>query len=56
VVSYCHDPTQLDLIDTSTGESVTRTLEDTVVALATMQLVPDGSWRAARLESKFEPC
>ena len=56
VVSYCHDPTRLDLIDTSTDDSVIRTLEDTVVARATMWLLPDGSWRAARLESKFEPC
>ncbi len=56
VVSYCHDPTRLDLVDTSTGEPVERTLADTVVASATMQLVPDGSWRVAKLESRFELC
>ncbi|HMS36349.1 MAG TPA: hypothetical protein PKA93_04235 [Arachnia sp.] len=54
VVSYCHDPSQLDVVDVSTGDPVQRT--KTLAARVTMQLFPDESWRAARDTSEFEPC
>ena len=56
VVSYCFDPTRLDLVDTGTGNSVPRTLEDTLVSEVTMKLFPDGSWRAVGYTSEFQPC
>ena len=56
VVNYCEDPSQLDIIDTKTGESIPRTLDDTLVSRVTMHLMPDGSWRAALYESTFKPC
>ena len=54
IVSYCHDPSRLGLVNTSTGESVPRSR--TLKAQVTMQLMPDGSWRAAGYESEFKPC
>ncbi len=54
VVSYCSDPSQLDMVDTKTGESVPRS--ETLAAEVTMQLQPDGSWRAALYTSEFTPC
>ncbi|HMR13800.1 MAG TPA: hypothetical protein PKE42_08720 [Arachnia sp.] len=56
VVSYCEDPSHLDLVNTSTGDPVPRTLEDTLVSRVTMRLLPDGSWRATLYESKFQQC
>lgn len=53
-VSYCHDPSQLDMVDTVTGESTPRT--KTLIAEVTMELLPDGIWRASGYTSKFEPC
>ena len=41
-------------VDTKTGESVPRS--KTLAAQVTMELVPDGSWRASDYASKFEPC
>ncbi len=54
VVHYCSDPVRLDMVDTKTGESVPRS--KTLAAQVTMELVPDGSWRASDYASKFEPC
>ncbi|MFT3889064.1 MAG: hypothetical protein QM713_13000 [Arachnia sp.] len=55
-VSYCFDPTRLDMINTETGEPVPKTLDDTLTSRVTMQLLPDGSWRAAAYESRPERC
>ncbi|MBK7819671.1 MAG: hypothetical protein IPJ61_00995 [Tessaracoccus sp.] len=56
VVSYCEDPSKLDLVDTSTGEPVVRTAQDTLASRVTMHLLPDGTWRAALYESVFQQC
>lgn len=56
VVTFCFDPTQLDLIDTKTGDPVPRTSADTLVSQVTMQLFPDGSWLATGYASEIKPC
>lgn len=54
VVNYCSDPSRLDMVDAETGISVERSR--TLVAQVTMQLMPDGSWRAVDYTSSFTSC
>lgn len=57
VVSYCFDPAQQKVVYIETGEPYSNPNEGkTLASQVTMELLPDGSWRAADYTSEFKPC
>lgn len=57
VVRYCYDPAQVKMVYVESGKPYTSPNEGkTLASQVTMELLPDGSWRASDYTSEFKPC
>ena len=56
VVSYCYDPAQVKVVYAETGEPYENSPTETFVSRVTMELLPDGSWRASDSADERKPC
>lgn len=57
-VNYCFDPEHLRTVDVTTGEPGENAIkpEQTMKVMVLMELMPDGTWRAAQSQTELAPC